>query len=194
MKRRILFDENLEPQIDKSQLRKIVLDYRRLLDSNEFAHRNKNLLKKLSEFIQSGNFLQIHSFLPIKRNNEPDVSPIFPELITKNRQVVLSKTDVKKQTMEHFYYDFGMRLVENKLGIPEPIGAKLADFSRVDLILVPLLVADRNLNRIGYGGGFYDRLLKRTKAVKTGLSLSPPVDFISQSDDWDIKLDEVIRG
>lgn len=50
---------------------------------------------------------------------------------------------------------------ENKFGIKEPKSAPLADLSILDLILVPALCADLNCQRIGYGGGFYDRFLSK---------------------------------
>ncbi len=78
------------------------------------------------------------------------------------------------------------------MGIPEPSNAQKADFEEVDLVLVPLLAADKMGNRIGYGGGFYDRLLQNSKAAKIGLSLSTKLDKISQKEVWDIKLDGVL--
>lgn len=55
-------------------------------------------------------------------------------------------------------------------GIKEPIGAKLTDYSTLDLILIPSLAADKNGHRLGYGKGYYDRFLEHigphcTKAV-----------------------------
>ena len=78
------------------------------------------------------------------------------------------------------------------MGIPEPLDATPVDFHEVDLILVPLLAFDKNKNRIGYGGGFYDRLLNETKAAKVGLSLSPPLDQLIQKEEWDVPMDHII--
>ena len=57
-------------------------------------------------------------------------------------------------------------LSENKFGIMEP----MSDFSVLpqqnDIIIVPALAADKNFNRLGYGGGYYDRFLKNLSAKK----------------------------
>ena len=55
-------------------------------------------------------------------------------------------------------------LYMNKFGILEPRNYKVDIFP--DLILVPLVVFDRQLNRIGYGKGYYDRSLKKIKKNK----------------------------
>lgn len=96
--------------------------------------------------------------------------------------------------MEHFYYEREMHFEEDKLGIPQPVDGKRASVEEADLILVPLVVADKANHRIGYGGGFYDELLNQTKAYKLGLSLSSRLDYLIQREDWDISLDEVLTG
>ena len=53
-------------------------------------------------------------------------------------------------------------LTINKYGIPEPISYTLR---YPDVILVPLLAFDKNLNRVGYGGGFYDRTFANLKKL-----------------------------
>ena len=76
--------------------------------------------------------------------------------------------------MDFYKYSFKEPLKINKLGIPEPINS----LNRVipDLIFVPLLGYDNNLNRLGYGGGFYDRYFEKNskskKIIKIGLAFS----------------------
>ena len=76
--------------------------------------------------------------------------------------------------MDFYKYSFKEPLKINKLGIPEPINS----LNRVipDLIFVPLVGYDKNLNRLGYGGGFYDRYFEKNsqlkKIIKIGLAFS----------------------
>ena len=61
----------------------------------------------------------------------------------------------------------------NNYGIPEP-----QTTSKVypDILFIPLVAFDKKLNRLGYGGGFYDRYIQKIskikKIVKVGLAFS----------------------
>ena len=46
----------------------------------------------------------------------------------------------------------------NKYGIPEP---EIKNMIYPDILLIPLVAFDKNLNRLGYGGGYYDRLISK---------------------------------
>ena len=60
--------------------------------------------------------------------------------------------------MDFFQWSLKDPLKINKYGIPEPISKKKI---YPNILLIPLVAFDKNLNRIGYGGGFYDRYIKK---------------------------------
>tara|TARA_B110000971_G_scaffold88683_1_gene91189 strand:+ start:819 stop:1364 length:546 start_codon:yes stop_codon:yes gene_type:complete len=81
---------------------------------------------------------------------------------------------IKKNFQMDFYkWSFSDPLKINKYGIPEP---ETQNIVYPDVLLVPLVAFDKNLNRLGYGGGYYDRLItklsKKKKIIKIGLALS----------------------
>ena len=163
-----------------------------LADGIMYTQRNEQLCHAISNFIDEREIQKLHVFLAIKKNNEPDISPLFNSLWAGDKKIVVSKTDFTFREIRHYYLDEKTNLAINKKGIPEPINAQEASLNDLDLIFVPLLLSDKHGYRIGYGGGYYDRLLTETKAVKVGLSLSPPVDEILQKEEWDIPLDYLI--
>jgi 5-formyltetrahydrofolate cyclo-ligase len=65
--------------------------------------------------------------------------------------------------MDFFEWSSKEPLSINKYGIPEPTSNKI---KFPDVLLVPLLAFDKNLNRVGYGGGFYDRYIQKIKKKK----------------------------
>lgn len=178
--------------ISKSYFRKIILQYRILADGLMYAQRNEQLCEAIMKFIERNEIQKAHAFLAIKKNNEPDISSLFQRLWSDGRQIVVSKTDFMFKQMRHYLLDERTKLELNNKGIPEPVDAKEVELDDLDVIFVPLLLSDKKGYRIGYGGGYYDRLLSETKSLKVGLSLSPPVDEILQKEDWDVPLDYLI--
>ncbi|MEP1034288.1 5-formyltetrahydrofolate cyclo-ligase [Ekhidna sp.] len=178
--------------ITKSYFRKVILQYRMIADGLLYAQRNEQLCQMISDFLERREFQKIHTFLAIKENNEPDISPLFEPLWKAQKQIIISKTDFMFKQMRHYLFEEQTQLEVNRKGIPEPINAREASVSDIDIIFVPLLLSDKLGYRIGYGGGYYDRLLSETNSLKVGLSLSPPVDEILQKEDWDIPLDYLI--
>ena len=67
---------------------------------------------------------------------------------------------VKGDDMEIVHYD-GILVTDNPFGIAEPAGEPYDGV--VDLAIVPAVGVDRNGNRLGRGGGYYDRWLGRHK-------------------------------
>ena len=83
----------------------------------------------------------------------------------------------------------------NKFGIPEPI-SKVVKYA--DVLLVPLLPFDKNFNRIGYGGGFYDRYIKKIRKRKKVLTIGFAYSFQKlkkvPTNNYDVKLDFIITN
>ena len=95
--------------------------------------------------------------------------------------------------MDFYGWSTNNPLVINKYGIPEPVSNKIV---YPDILLVPLVAFDKKLNRIGYGGGFYDRYLKRLKRIKKIITIGLAYSFQEVKkipiNDYDIKLDFII--
>ena len=96
--------------------------------------------------------------------------------------------------MNFYIYSFKDPLRVNNLGIPEPI--KSANKVVPDLVFVPLVGYDNNLNRLGYGGGFYDRYFEKNsslkKIIKIGLAFSFQKIKKLPVNKFDKKIDRVI--
>ena len=49
------------------------------------------------------------------------------------------------------------RTEPNSLGIEEPVDSEIIDSNELDIVITPLVAFDKNRNRVGMGGGYYDR-------------------------------------
>ncbi|MFT6867162.1 MAG: 5-formyltetrahydrofolate cyclo-ligase [Cyclobacteriaceae bacterium] len=175
----------------KAKIRKGTLYNRRMLSPEVWTDRVTRVQELILNFIKEKKVTCCHVFLPIARNKEFDSWDLVKKLNDHGIEVQLSVSDFATFKMNHFIYHRDLRFESNKFDIPEPVGGKAADISKVEMILIPLLASDKKGNRIGYGKGFYDRLLSDllSKPLKVGVNLAPLFDHFPFSEDHDIKLD-----
>ena len=95
--------------------------------------------------------------------------------------------------MDFYKWSFEDPLAINMYGIPEPISKKKIN---PEILLVPLVAYDNELNRLGYGGGFYDRYISskeyNKKIIKIGLGFSFQKIKKLPTNQYDKKLDYII--
>ena len=125
-------------------------------------------------------------------NYEIDDLDVLDLLEKKNFKVSLPI--IKKDNQMNFCsWSRGDPLRVNKFGIPEPVSSKIF---YPDILLVPLVAYDNNLNRLGYGGGYYDRYIekleKTKKIIKIGLAFSFQKISSIPIDQYDKRLDFII--
>ena len=126
-------------------------------------------------------------------NYEYDCLKIL-RLLEKNKYNIYLPIIKKNFQMDFYKFSLKDPLKVNRLGILEPY--RLQNKVVPDLILIPLVGFDRNFNRLGYGGGFYDRYIKRMKNRKKTISIGLAYSFQKvreiKSNKNDMKLDFVI--
>ena len=180
--------------VGKSILRREFLRRRRLLSQEALARRSSQIVDRVTHFLSAKKDLKtFHSFLPIERNREVDTWLLVKRLRAMNKEVLISSTDFEAEKMWHFHYEEHLTFEYDRLGIPTPLNAHPASLSATQCIFIPLVIADKQGGRIGYGGGYYDRLLEGAGDVlKVGLSLGPCLDRIPSLEPHDVRLDYCI--
>jgi 5-formyltetrahydrofolate cyclo-ligase len=95
------------------------------------------------------------------------------DIYNKKNYNILLPAIKKNNQMDFFKWSNNDPLKINQFGIPEPTSSKKI---YPDILLVPLVAYDNHLNRLGYGGGFYDRYIEKIekikKVIKIGLAFS----------------------
>ena len=173
----------------KSDIRKRIFKIRKKKYLKNLSINFKNLVKVLkSKKLQKG---IIGGYYPY--NHEINIIHILEKLEKSHYKISLPKIE-KKFKMNFFSWSYRDPLIINKYGIPEPISNKVL---LPDILLVPLVAYDENKNRIGYGGGFYDRYIKRLRKTKKVLTIGLAFSFQKVKkipiNDNDIKLDFIIN-
>ena len=142
----------------KSQIRKKFLKLRENKLQKVKSINHNDIIKLLKKKGIKGKI--VGGYYPY--NNELDCIQILKKLEKKNYIISLPK--IKKNfQMDFIQWSSKEPLVINKFGIPEPSNGKI---KFPDILLIPLLSFDKKLNRVGYGGGFYDRYIHRIKRKK----------------------------
>ena len=172
----------------KSDIRKKILSIRKKKIFKGSEINFKSLLK-ITKKINNKNKI-IGGYYPF--NYEVDIIRILEKFKNNNYTISLPKIK-KKYQMDFFEWSLKDPLSVNKFGIPEPVSTKIL---YPDILLVPVVAFDKYFNRIGYGGGFYDRyinkLKKRKKVTTIGLAFSFQEVKKIPFDKFDAKLDFII--
>ena len=172
----------------KSNLRNKILKVRKNNSKKSIKINPSNIYSYL--YKKNCNLKIVGGYYPT--NYEIDDLEILNYFFNKGSTISLPKIE-KKNHMQFYKWFKKYPLLINKYGIPEPKGT-----NRVypDILFVPLVAFDKELNRLGYGGGFYDRYIEKIskikKIVKVGLAFSFQKLKTIPSDKHDKKLDIII--
>lgn len=171
--------------MNKLELRKIYKEKRNHLSEDNIQALSSDLTKRLLDTFHF-HHQTISLFLTIERQKEIDTSCILQELAPKN-EIIVSKSDFTTSQLHLFHYENEQQLSLSPYGIPEPTYGKSCLATDLDVILVPMFCFDKDGYRVGYGKGFYDRLIHQTldKCLLIGLCMFPPVKKIEDRNEYD---------
>ncbi|QBY01058.1 5-formyltetrahydrofolate cyclo-ligase [Rhodophyticola sp. CCM32] len=102
----------------------------------------------------------ISGYMPIR--TEIDPIPAMTVLAEGNRLCV-PVIEAKGQPLKFRVWAPGVRMIPGPFGAPVPVEG---DWVAPDILIVPLVGFDAAANRLGYGGGFYDRTLAVLRAAR----------------------------
>lgn len=143
-------------QAAKADLRKRLLNARQSIPPQVWRQKCDRICSHLQQwdyFRQCRVILTYTSF-----RQEPDLSP----LLAVHAHWGLPRCVGKKLAWHYWSAQSSWPLQKGAYGVLEPHPqSPLVDLSLVDLILVPAVACDVQGNRLGYGAGYYDRLLSQ---------------------------------
>ncbi|WP_434343196.1 5-formyltetrahydrofolate cyclo-ligase [Mycoplasma sp. 06067-C1-B144P-99-0482-3] len=177
--------------MNKSILRKQLLEKRKNFDSNYITTSNLLITNKVINFIKKNKFKQICIYLSTKY--EADTKKIINWCIENNILVFVPKV-LNDNNMNMVLLNNSSLTNLNKFNIYEPISNINASLEQIDCIFTPLVGFDEKLNRIGMGKGFYDKFfsLNSYNYLKVGICFDKQKTTQIIIDDNDIKLDCII--
>lgn len=143
---------------EKSSIRGIIEQRRRIYPAEKIASDSQAIVAKIEQMTCFKEAKTVMIYYPI--HNEVDVR----ELVKKYKDEKIFLLPVThRRYMEPCRYNGEDKLRKGHLHVPEPQTEPYK--GSIDLIIVPGVVFDKELNRIGRGGGYYDKFLRRHRSA-----------------------------
>lgn len=179
---------------EKQKLRKIFMDMRDHMTEEDLQHKNQLIYEKL---VHSTLYHQCKSiFTYVSMGNEVDTKKIINQGLMNGKIIGVPKVYPKKKEMIFSKIESLDELVPGHFNVLEPREEciQLLESNQDTLLLVPGLIFDKNKNRIGYGGGYYDRYLATIKGALKIIGVGYDFQLIDciPSDPYDVPLDAIV--
>lgn len=139
---------------EKQRMREILIQKRRILQAEERAQYSAAILEKLEQLPCFRKAKTVMLYYPI--NNEVDVLPLIKKY-KHDKTLLLPVAHRKGMTVSP--YEGNAKMHRGRFRIPEPTTPTYKD--KIDLIVVPAVAFDKQGYRLGRGGGYYDRFIKK---------------------------------
>ena len=134
----------------------------------------------------------IHCYLPMR--SEVDTRPLIADALANGKRVAVPIVVPRAAELAHAWLESlaADALIPGTFGTFNPRELRPAVPGDWDLVIVPLLAFDRRGYRLGYGKGFYDRLLAANRATTIGVGFAAQEVDALPAETHDIALDWVI--
>ncbi len=181
---------------EKSSLRKAFLELLKQQGSKERQKKSLEIAKKLFELaaFQSAQCVLFYASLP----GEVETSTMINRTIQLKKSVALPHIARHQREMIPILIDSLSGLSQGDYGMPEPTwdAAKIMDRDNINAVIVPGVAFDKANNRLGRGGGYYDRFLSGlpSATVKIGIAFDFQIVDSLPTERHDVPLDIVIVG
>ncbi len=155
------------------------------LSRSDREEYSKIICDKLIDLVEKTNVKIIMSYQPIQKEvdmnwfsqyiEEKDIQICYPRIVGDDLIAISSK-------------EFDL----DQYGIRQPVNGITIDKQDIELVIIPLIGFDENLNRLGRGKGYYDRFLENTRALKVAVAYEIQKQDLIITNEQDIKMDVIL--
>ncbi len=176
--------------MQKNEIRKTNKKIRFAMNSDEVKEKSR-LASEIflkSDAYEKSRVLML--YMPL--GNETDTSYIITKALSDGKKIVLPVTDIKNTDIIPYYADDTTVFDVGAFSISEPKNTAVANVDDIDTVIVPGIAFSKYGARVGFGKGFYDRFLKKSRAVKIGYCYAYQICDDIIADNHDIPMDYII--
>ena len=181
---------------DKTSLRSKMREKRKRISKESRHHASESICGKLTQntkaIAQNNPVIAVYFASP----SEIDLSKFIDFSLQRNAKIVAPRWngETYELALVKSLNDEDVRT--GPMNILEPAEDNILDPEDVDLWIIPGLAFTRNGKRLGYGGGWYDRLLSRAdpKSLKIGVAYDFQIVNDIPSEPHDIRIDNIVTS
>lgn len=189
--------------VTKPAIRRITLEKRELLTPEEVAEKSEAIRKRLFSLEQVKRAGVVMAYMSFR--NEVSTEELIKQCLRSGKRVAVPKVEkrdpdasgtVVKSLGAYEIKEAGKYMITGFMGIAEPDVSVLrrVDPSEIDIVIVPGVAFDTDRNRIGYGGGYYDRFIPalRPDCLKVAVAFELQVYDSVPTAEFDLPVDIVV--
>jgi 5-formyltetrahydrofolate cyclo-ligase len=183
-------------EFSADQLRQRNRKLRTLLSKDALEAAASQLFDRISVLPEFINANKIATYSSV--NGEISLDPVIDLALEMGKQIYLPNLDLKSLRFSPYFHGQKMRINRFKLPEPDVTDDEMLTPEAMDLVLAPLVVFDPQRNRIGMGGGYYDRSFEFRKQEGRDapilIGVAHELQKVDQllAEDWDVRLDMVV--
>ena len=183
-------DETFGKNDEKNVIRKRMKQLRADMTRTERFEKSMQIFEQLITVPEFKRADRIYTY--VSMDNEIDTIMFIDYSLSLEKRVFVPR--VSGKDMEFYEISDISELNPGYMGIYEPdINGKEPDYSRTGFMCMPGLAFDKSYNRIGYGGGFYDRYLSvENKLYKAALAYEAQLLESIPAQDGDVRPDMIV--
>ncbi len=177
---------------EKKELRKKILGIRNNMLKEDVENNSRIITDKIIS-------LDIYKqskvvFIYMDFNNEVMTSYLIRHMFSDKKRVVVSYTDTVNNVLILSEIIEKADMILNPFGYYVPKNILPVAIEEIDLVIVPGVVFDKNLNRIGFGKGYYDKILNKLKSSAKKVAVAHEFQVLENipSEEHDVKMDMII--
>jgi 5-formyltetrahydrofolate cyclo-ligase len=180
--------------MDKKELRKETIERRDRIPSEVRTIKDRTIrdvFLGLKLYSECSRLLLFASF-----RSEVNTFPIIEKALQTGKRVALPRVNRSEKVLDLYYIDSLEQLERGYMGIQEPVVApeRIAMVEDMEVIVLPGVAFDEQGGRIGYGGGYYDRLIGSIRGRPHLIALAYEEQILPKipMDPHDIRVDLIV--
>lgn len=175
----------------KNQIRSEILEKRKSLTRTQVQSLSHSIAHRIFALSYFHSARDLHCYVSAM-TNEVETFLMLEKSLADGKHLFVPKINLKNKMFSSIQIYSLQELCKGTFGIPEPQSDAATLQTNFDVVIVPVLAVDEEGNRLGLGGGYYDKFLKAVSGLKIGIAYDFQILPKIPTEEHDVKLDILV--